>query len=467
MRGCGGWWQKTSCQAKRAHFRDVAAKVMCHQVSIWTDTEAQWNQRLASGEDALPAELAIERASVDTHADPESDDGADPPRRKARRTGGGGEWRLHVGRCWRAGERDLGRIRSTYLDRCPDQRAADREEGQEGTVAHRHRMPAFGPRARDLEQQRVLAAARAMRTEHVMLTSESFVQNPQFAITPVLRDLTQAGYTFACKAVRAADRLDAEHEKQMQDKENCLVVAYAASTGADQAAALVRAIPSLAQLGVESFHGLPFVSHTPAQFNHVSWAPSVRETSRLVYAMLKANPELRPTGLYRQLDEVWGDNCSAVLEEDWSGPNLTDQKEPADPHAKCREAGICFQTKDGRNLYKCRNRILAAMKRLAPPKSDLRRKQVEGRLALKIRGSPREQFFEPDPLGWDEYMGASDAVDLDVFYVWHLSFLLLSPYVPCWQLMQIADCEETGLALGAQEVEVQVLRESQYNHPQS
>ena len=415
---------RMSVQAHRPHIKDVAGRCFLHTTSSINTAEAAWNPKFA--ERTLPSTAAAEcQATLPcTVADNQA------PKKK-RRTGGGGAWRLHVGKHWSSGERDSAVISAKYRERNAAQVEADLAEGAAGTARHRRGEVTFAPTRRDVTRRRIHNLAIAMRRQHALANDDNtFVDDHQSAISPLLADVSKSGYQLACKIVRRCDRLSIQESKALHQKEELAIQEFGKTLGRTIVDSATREYPALIPLTKDYFHGLPLVLPLAAQAIHCQWVPDTFISSRDVLSCATASRK-QFSGLLGALDRTWACKNLPVSDEGFVGGSIIGSKDVDKDHKLCYEAGICMMTAKGRQLYRFRNAVLRFLKLFGPAGTLARKDQVDGRSSLLLRGKPREK--ESDDLGWDDLCSCDEQEVTDKYILWHLSNLHLSPYIPCFQ----------------------------------
>ena len=349
------------------------------------------------------------------------------------------------------------RASKRYRTRTPEQIALDIEEGRRDFTSHRAGLRAFGPRQRDIDRAAIRRDAAIMRRQHVLpQKDDEYMEDDHTSITPILREHSMQTFNRELRVLRCVLRDEALERKEKEQTKRQEVIRYGHDAGRLAVEEFLARFKAFQLLG--NLHSVPLV--LPPGLPHprqIVWAPPIRPDACSLAAYL-GTYHAKANGLCGAIDSAWDHVTRVIHEDEWGGPQLSDKKKPtgpANPHALCYQAGICLMTPEGRSRYRFRNAFYRFMKAACPKKSRMRELAVAGKLALRLRGSPRDSFFEPDELGWDEFLGEDADLNPDKFVVWHLSEYCLTPYTPSFQPMAVPEYYAEALASGVAEIPAQ------------
>ena len=244
-----------------------------------------------------------------------------------------------------------------------------------------------------------------------------------------------------------------KREKARAAAEAVAIEAYLRNTGGPTRERLLAALPGLAALS-ERLEALP-LRVGDAQVHHLAHFANSDEISACAIGSACARGQERGKG-YRGfgagLDAYWNSKTRPIYEGDWHGPSFCGTADTT----MCFRAGHCVQcTLQGRRLRAFRNAVLRQMKMFAPRESREREWLRTGFIVLRLRGRPRQTFFG------GASGAAADSSDEgleDLFKFWHVSSLLLSPYIPVFMEMHCKDADEPMAFPMDADIELEVAR---------
>lgn len=425
--------QKLGTQTHRPNFFDVSARCVAKRVKRRSAQQAIW----ATG---LPPLLAASSGhSLELPKKVRTEDGA-PLQKRAR--GGGGPWRAHCSREFRAGASDLKEVRARYDQRTPEQVEADEAEGRAATERHRVGLPAFGPTKKALQQQQVRNEAIAFNRRHVLQES-SFIEEQAAALTPVMKECTATSFAHFLKVVRKVGSLERADQKATERLALEVIKDFAKGPGVELLSEIVGVFPMLARLK-DSLMAMP---PNGGLCGHVRFAARSADMAQRAFAIDAApGHKFRQCTLGSCLDAYWASRHRPIFSGEWTGPELRGVAQ----ETACFKAGHCLCCTDGRRLYRFRNSFLRAMKSLTQKDTAERGLLMDGMLVWRLRGRPRESFF-----GAQEDSEDSDPNNyLDTIVFWHVAAMSLSPYQPVFQVLLCDAIGEGGCLPGGQELPV-------------
>lgn len=400
---------KLGAQSRRPDFRDIAARAAAQRCK-----HRQQQSQSTGASEQVPAASAL--ATEETQ------------RSKKSRTGAGGEWRAFTSRRLRDGQSMSG-AGQAYKSRTPEEAEHDRAEGAKATALARTGLPAFGPTKRQQSREHITNLAVAFDRQHGRV-DDSFLERPASAAALAgVRALAPKSYEELCRIVRKAERLVSTAREAEEAKRSNALQVFVQGPGRQR----LLGLAGRAGLGelVDSLHLLPFCAHDGVgRSSHLRFSSArAREAASAI-----SSTSAYPPSFAGALDASWGFVCRPVYEEDWHGPEAA-----ADMETPCWRAGVCICSARGKSLFKFRNRLLAALKRLCPRGTREHDALCDGHVVLRLRGKPMANKGVADWFGDsdDEQLRESDVETL----FWHVSLLVLSPFVPVFQPM---DCPALG-----------------------
>ena len=196
------------------------------------------------------------------------------------------------------------------------------------------------------------------------------------------------------------------------------IAEFVNGAGAEAVAKLQRALPRL-EAALQQCCIVPF-RHSGRELASLHAVPDAATISSA--AITKAAAGTDPHNgaqLNRCLDAYWVHRHRPVADEDWQGP--LPQSIPSG-ETVCSKAGHCLCSPEGRQLLRLKDSLYDLLKECCPAETAERALAREGYLVLRLRSMPEQPFFGDDSDG-------DEALEEDNRW-WHLSKLMLTPYLP-------------------------------------
>lgn len=413
---------RLGAQASRPNFQDVAARVFCHRVKERQAAHEPWMGRPV--------------AATDDANQPEHDEGQGGPPGKALRTGGGGSWRAHCKRMFSQGVRDYATLGPAYRERSAELVQADLEAGAEATARRRRGEPAFGDTKERLELQRRRALATAALSDRGDGNTGASDAPDKEALVVAVDAADPRSVEQMIRVVRLCNRMEASKERSQEKAVEDAIVAFAVGQGQARLQQLAQTL-GLPKLLSGKFHCFPDLAcRSEATLGLASFLRHLPDCARTSSDAVDKASQHGPYGLLGALDVYWGKKCLPVYDEDWKGPEVGEAD--LDERSPCCKAGMCICSPSGLQLFRFRNSVLLAMKRLCPKNSVEKQLLREGHLVLRMRGvaKGRSSLALAQWFGDDDMLENSEG-ELVIF--WHVAFIVLAPYMPIFQAM---DCKQ-------------------------
>ena len=423
---------RLGAQVRRPTFAQVAALLLVHSVRE-RDNVPGFN---AAGR-GVPTTDATTPASEEDEVAAATEPAAKAPRRG----GGGGAQRAFNSRMLRTGQAKTFAERAALRRlRTPEEIAEDGRAGSAAAARHRHGERAFGPSVREMHQERLRKHAEAFNRRH-KLSDDSFLQKPQGAIVPAMREQTDASFDEALAVARRAERLAGSEVRAAEQQLHQSLAIFSRETHPQIVGALIESFPTLVRFA-DFLAPMPFDKGLPA-YSHIAFCPPVATlaTDAIVHARggmcAHRHHMLRPS-----LAELWRKNCEPRCEQKVPGFDFKNIQH----ECVCFLAGHCILHSDeGRRLRQFRNNVLVALKSWCPRKSPARDLLRDGFLVLRFRG--RSQ--------WIDLGGWGDDEDCDNEWSWrflHVSLQVLIPWITCCQEMSCDEIFTNGFVMPDEDV---------------
>ena len=383
----------------------------------------------------------------DASADTDKAEHGTPKQRKRKSSGGGGAWRAHVSKMLKGGEQDFHRISSCFRDRTEGEVAADAEAGRAATERHRAGIPSFGPTRRQEEEARISNAAVVFNRLHNKGEPASLSDADSVA-SPTLSECNAANFTFLMKVVRKADFLLASEKKRLVQQLELRCQEFSSTGGHEICQQCVEDIPTLAGIRKDLMAMPP--DRDQLRFDRVKFVPDTPSVSANAVAMDSAEGHVRSKNrnLGVGLDAYWNARMSPINPEDWDGPEDKPVRE-----SRCFLAGHCLCSDAGRKLSAFRDKFIEVQKLLTARDTPERDLLANGFLVWVLRGEPRESLVEGMAMGDD---ASSGDIDESTYVIWHMPFVLFSPYVPVFHALNCNKIDDGDKIVPGEELAVEV-----------
>lgn len=344
------------------------------------------------------------------------------------------------------GERNFQKIADAFHAKSQEELQEMRQKGRVGTERRKMGERAFGPSKRELAQEELKHRAVQFRLEHPIhapleIAGTLGVNAVQMGDTPIS---TQMQIDRMKKLSGAVAKLHIEEEKEKEKKKKEAKAAYARTTGVEMVERAVRAIPGLKEIK-KDLVSLPLHVGGNMKTALLQYRPDTGVMARDCCAALNAIPVNKhdPTVMnaVTAIDRYCEARYRPVYQEDW-GNHGRGCGDFGPVNSPCFEKGVCLETTAGRRLYRFRNAVFAFMKSTCPPKTTMRNYLTDGWLVLALHGRPTFCVFP-------EEEGLEDQLEY-----WHVSFLLLSPYIPVFQKMSSEQTRAGDYAIEEGDIEL-------------
>ena len=242
-----------------------------------------------------------------------------------------------------------------------------------------------------------------------------------------------ANFSYLMKVVRKADLLLSKEKKQVEKQMVQAARTFATSHGKDIVRTAARDIPSVAEMQ-GSLVARP-TDRAMLGFErriHVEPRTEAASIAALAFDSEEGAVRSKTRNLGVGLDAYWSARMRPICEGEWDGKPDEPRKETA-----CFKAGHCLCSVSGRQLYRFATRFLEQHKLMTMKGTSERALMKDGYLVWRLRGTPREPLFAGLATG---VSSGSEGIDEDTYVYWHVSLVLLSPYVPVFQVLE---CERT------------------------
>ena len=352
------------------------------------------------------------------------------PRKVKKKILGGGRWRAWVRAAsyGTQGSADLRAVAQRYrAARATGSLELDRAERlgalaataaqQEGPGPGARQRTSFGVKSRRAATLRWQQQCRAFHTQHRDLNA--------FDKAQVCLSHPHAGGSLeaALRLARASARMQTAEELDQEQSEAEVLARFDKEQGQPAAQQMQATLPVLRR------HGLKQVPMSGVTFFELESKP-LHSSAMQVCSWMAGN---RLTNFGPALDKWWMELHKAVD---------TGLMEPASnavslKPGRCQEAGICLCSQEGRQLLRCRNQLLKALKASFQVKKD-KALLGDGHMFFKLTQSKAVEEEEETSL-W-----------------FHISRVSWSPYKPTLQIVFPTTCSESAFFPDLRYVQVQI-----------
>ena len=418
---------KLGALSKRPNLYDVVARNLQQKVKA---KAAVWRERTpGSSGSAAPRPRAAEEQE---------------PAAKRHRAGGGGAWRSYCSQRMKTGAAQFAEVAADYKELTDEELAEHVRAGAEATERHRRGQPSFGQRQKIVQHVQMKNEAALFNRRHV-LTDRNLLEDSHSAIAPALAALSDADYSRGLRVLRMAGRLCSIEQRREDAACELALADFAKGAGAEAVAKLQQALPKL-EAALKQCCIVP-LRHGDKQLVSLQAVPDAPTISSAAIAAAAAGPD-RHAGvqLNRCLDAYWVHRNRPLGDEDWHGPRPDDIRSG---ETVCSLAGHCLCSIEGRKLRRLRESLYELLKEVSPSESEERSLARDGYLVVRLRAISEQHFFGDD--------SDSDGALEEENRWWHLSKLMLSPYLPVFADMTTPAFDEEDPVPLDEEVVLQAL----------
>lgn len=273
----------------------------------------------------------------------------------------------------------------------------------------------FGSNAKAVRKGMLKSKQQAlwMKTKHLAASAQ---------VGAIAEQVVKQGLSINESLALARTTLALDSAVRLEKHEEAMVglLAYRAGQGAELVQEVASAIPELAAFQLEAVPGpVPCVRVGPPVVDNI--------TNAVAWAHACAS-----TNLGACLESAWKQDHQPIDEPQGQGDEHAGKGEAM---SACRVAGMCLCDDTGRKIIRIVAKLLAAMMKIFPHKSDARQLLLDGFVVLRLSGQPDTDDYEEVLATGEEFV--------DFFF--HVGLMYLSPFQPTFALVkQVADQGEAA-----------------------
>ena len=267
------------------------------------------------------------------------------------RRGGGGAWRafVHQESNGKSHTTDFSLLADAYELLDDERKAALREAGREGTVAHRHGGRAFGLNDRELQRD----VQRAQRVHECRVAGLALAIRSEDITTVALLPSTSTDLDARLEVVRAELRSSARRAYDLGLEQGSRLRDWQRRQGISHRDALISVVPRVAPES-PGMTALPF----GALDSVASWSQPCRDVVPRILG-LRRNLEFK--SVFEALPVHWEGLHQCTFHDDL--PKLLDRKTNYTKKPSCIEAGLCLCGDNGTMIWSIKKWLVASMKK--------------------------------------------------------------------------------------------------------